>query len=427
MTLRSPTTGAYSTIIETMDATAAQTFTATVSGGLSTGAVHVWSTVTGSANAADYFVHAADVTPVGGSFTVTLQPRTLYTLTTTTVPGKGTATGPAPAAFALPYADSYDSYAVGSEARFLADMQGAFEVTACGAGRAGRCVRQMSPRAPITWDTLSDPYALLGDTTWSNYKVASDVLLEQAGYVELIGRAGTQHAFGPAGLDAYYLRVSNTGAWSVFRNDVNNTNTVLASGSVAALGTNTWHTLALTFSGTTITAQIDAATVSTLTDGSWFVGQVGVGTSQGETAQFDNLSIVAVAGPPPPPSGALIGAQSSRCLDVPNVSTVNNTQVEIWDCNGGANQQWTQLANGTLQVYGNKCLDVSNSATAAGSPVAIFDCNGGANQQWRVNADGTIVGVQSGLCLDVTGQGTANGTLIEIWTCNGGANQRWTR
>jgi hypothetical protein len=149
--------------------------------------------------------------------------------------------------------------------------------------------------------------------------------------------------------------------------------------------------------------------------------------SQGETAQFDNLSIVAVAGPPPPVSGPLIGAQSGRCLDVPNVSTANGTQVEIWDCNGGSNQQWTQLSNGTLQVYGNKCLDVSNNATAAGSPVAIFDCNGGANQQWRVNTDGSIVGVQSGLCLDVTGQNTANGTLVEIWTCNGGANQRWTR
>ena len=44
-----------------------------------------------------------------------------------------------------------------------------------------------------------------------------EVLLEQAGYVEIIGRAGTQHAFGPAGLDAYYLRVSNTGAWSLRR------------------------------------------------------------------------------------------------------------------------------------------------------------------------------------------------------------------
>ena len=427
VTLRSPTSGTYSIVIETMDATAAQPFTATVGGGLSTSTVHVWSTVLGSNNTANHFIHSADITPSGGSFTINLQPGTLYTLTTGTGQGKGTAVGPAASAFALPYSDSYDSYAPGTEARFLADMQGSFEVTACGAGRAGRCVRQMSPRAPITWDTLSDPYALLGDVGWSNYRVSSDVLLEQAGYVEIIGRAGTQHAFGPAGLNAYYLRVSNTGAWSLFRNNVNNTNTVLRSGNVAALGTNTWHTLALTFSGTSITAQIDATTVATITDSTWFVGQVGIGTSQTETAQFDNLSIVAVAGPAPPPSGQLVSAQSLRCLDVPGGNTANNTRVEIWDCNGGGNQQWTQLSNGTLQVFGNKCLDVLNGATAAGSPVGIFDCNTGTNQQWRVNADGTIVGVQSGLCLDVTGQGTVNGTLIEIWTCNGGANQRWSR
>jgi hypothetical protein len=307
------------------------------------------------------------------------------------------------------------------------DMQGAFEVVACGGGRTGSCVRQMSPRAPITWDGLSDPYALLGDVGWSNYRVSSDVLLEQAGYVEIIGRAGTQHAFGPAGLNAYYLRVNQAGSWSVFRNDVNNTNTVLRSGTVATLGTNTWHKLTLTFSGTTITAGIDAATVATITDTVWSVGQVGIGTSQAETAQFDNLSIVAVAGPPPPISGPLVGVQSGRCLDVPNVSMTNGTRLEIWDCNGGANQQWTQLDNGGLRVYGSKCLEVTGHATAPGSPVAIFDCNGGANQQWQSKADGTIVGVESGLCLDVTGQGTANGTLLEIWTCNGGANQRWSR
>jgi hypothetical protein len=157
----------------------------------------------------------------------------------------------------------------------------------------------------------------------------------------------------------------------------------------------------------------------------WTVGQVGIGTSQTETAQFDNLSIVAVAGPPPPPSGQLVSAQSGRCLDVPNISQTNGTQLEIWDCNGGVNQQYTQLANGALRVYTNKCLSVAG--TTAGTPVTIQDCNGGAAQQWTVNADGTIHGVPSGLCLDVTGQGTANGTLVEIWTCNGGANQRWTR
>lgn len=427
VTMRSPGTADYSVVIETMDATAAQTFTATVTGGLSTGTVHVWSSRVGSSSSADFLVHSADVTPSGGTFTVTLQPGFVYTLTTTNSGGKGTATGSASATMALPYTDSYDGYAVGREARYLADMQGAFEVTACGGGRAGRCVRQMSPRAPITWDGLSDPYALLGDLGWSNYRIASDVLLENAGYVEIIGRATWQHAFGPAGLDAYYLRASNTGAWSLLRNDTNNTMTTLRSGSVPALGTNSWHTLALTFSGSTLTAQIDGATVATVTDTAWSVGQIGIGTSQTETAQFDNLSITPVAGPPPPVSGRLVSVASGRCLDVPNQSQTDGTQVIIWDCNGGANQQWTQLSNHELQVYGTKCLDVLGHATAPGSVVAIWTCNGGANQQWNVNTDGTIVGVESGLCLDVTGNNTANGTLVEIWTCNGGNNQKWTR
>jgi hypothetical protein len=380
VTLRAPGSGNYSTVIETMDATAAQTFTASVTGGLSTGAVHVWATKVNSGNAGDYFAHTTDV--AGGAFTVTLQPGYVYTLSTTTGQGKGTAAGPASGVMALPYADSYDGYAAGREAKYVADMQGAFEVTGCGAGRAGRCVRQMSPRPPITWDDLSDPYALLGDVGWSNYKVVSDVLLEQAGYAEIIGRATWQHGFGPAGLDAYYLRIGNTGTWSLYRNDVNNAMTTLRSGTVAAPGTNSWHNLALTFSGSTITAQIDGATVATLTDTSWSVGQVGFGSSQGETAQFDNLSISPVAGPPPPVSSRLVGVGSGRCLDVPGQVQANGTQVEIWDCNGGANQQWAQPSNSALQVYGTKCLDVLNNATAPGSPVAIWDCNGGANQKW---------------------------------------------
>ena len=427
VSLRHPTNNSYSVVIETMDATAAQSFTATVAGGLSTGTVHVWSTRVGATNPAEYFVHSGDVTPSGGTFTLNLQPGFVYTLSTTTGQAKGTATSPAAGSLPLPYSDSFDGYAVGAEARYLADMQGAFEITACGAGRAGRCVRQMSPRAPITWDALSDPYALLGDLGWFNYRFSADVLLEQAGYAELIGRATAQHAFGPAGLNAYYLRVSNTGAWSVLRNNVDNAMTTLRSGTVPAPGTNTWHTLALTFSGTTLTAQIDGTTVTTFTDPQWTVGQVGVGTSQTQTAQFDNLAVTAVAGPPPPVSGRLVGVGSGRCLDVPNQSHTNGTQVVIWDCNGGTNQQWTQLANGALGVYGDKCLDVVGHQTAPGSVVAIWDCNGGANQRWTVNADGTIVGVESGLCLDVTGAGTANGTLVEIWTCNGGSNQRWSR
>jgi hypothetical protein len=126
-------------------------------------------------------------------------------------------------------------------------------------------------------------------------------------------------------------------------------------------------------------------------------------------------------------TGVLRGTGSNRCLDVPGAVTTDGTLLEIWDCNGGSNQQWTSLSNGELQVYGNKCLDVPNKATAAGTRVEIWDCNDGTNQQWTLNANGTVVGVGSGLCLDVTGAGTANGTAVEIWTCNGGTNQQWSR
>ncbi|MEV0239664.1 non-reducing end alpha-L-arabinofuranosidase family hydrolase [Streptomyces sp. NPDC050674] len=120
------------------------------------------------------------------------------------------------------------------------------------------------------------------------------------------------------------------------------------------------------------------------------------------------------------------GAGSGRCLDVPGTSQTDGTNVQIWDCHGGTNQQWTLTDDNQLTVYGNKCLDVPGHATTAGTRPVIWSCNGGTNQRWRANADGTIVAVESGLCLDVSGGATANGTAVQLWNCNGGSGQKWT-
>ena len=56
--------------------------------------------------------------------------------------------------------------------------------------------------------------------------------------------------------------------------------------------------------------------------------------------------------------------------------------------------------------------------------VEIWSCDGGANQQWTLNSNGRITGNQSGLCLDVTGNSTADGAVAELWTCNGQPNQQ---
>ncbi|MFI5894486.1 arabinofuranosidase catalytic domain-containing protein [Actinoplanes sp. NPDC051513] len=123
----------------------------------------------------------------------------------------------------------------------------------------------------------------------------------------------------------------------------------------------------------------------------------------------------------------IVGAASGRCLDVPNSSTTNGAQTQLYDCTGAANQSWTYTTTKQLTVYGNKCLDASGRGTTNGTAVVIWDCNGQTNQQWNVNADGTVTGVQSGLCLDANGAATANGTKIILWSCNGQANQRWSQ
>ncbi|WP_436535856.1 ricin-type beta-trefoil lectin domain protein [Actinoplanes sp. HUAS TT8] len=424
VSLRSPSTGDYSTVIETMDAGSAQDLQFTVTGGLSAGTVHVWSTNVRSSNPAEHFVRRSDITPANGSFSLTVQPGYVYSITTTTGQGKGSATSPAQAALPLPYSDNFDGYQSGREAKYLSDHQGSFEVTGCGGGRSGQCVRQMSEQAPIFWTSgHAEPFTLLGDLNWRNYTVATDVLLEKSGYVQLVGRAGNYNHDGPQNLSAYYLRVADSGSWSIRSNDTSGNQRTLASGTTSALGTGRWHRLSLALNGSTLTAAIDGTTVGSATDSAWIAGQIGYATGQGVTAQFDNLSVTSLGGGSSA-TGEIRGAGANRCLDVNGQSQSDGTLVQIWDCNGGANQRWTATSGNQLTVYGTKCLDAPN--TSAGTQVRIWSCTGGAGQQWRINADGTITDIRSGLCLDVTGAGTANGTAVVLWTCNGGANQRWT-
>ena len=194
----------YSTIIETTTATAAQTVNVSVSGGLSTGTVHVWSTDLNAPSTTNTFAQQASITPVNGSYSLTVQPGYIYTLTTTTGQGKGTAASPAQSTLGLPYTDSFDSDTAGQQPRYLSQQQGAFEVGPCAGGRSGQCVQQQAAVQPIEWDGNSNPYTIGGNLSWANYTVSADALMEQAGAVQLLGRAGTQHSFG-AGRDQRVL------------------------------------------------------------------------------------------------------------------------------------------------------------------------------------------------------------------------------
>jgi hypothetical protein len=316
-------------------------------------------------------------------------------------------------------------------------MDGAFETVACGGGRGGGCVRQMTTQAPILWRTSGgqrDPSALLGDVGWRDYTVAVDALAEKAGWVQLQGRVGQQGG-NPKQLNAYFLRVGSTGAWSILKSDTTAKLTTLASGTAKATGTGTWHRYALAFAGTKITASLDGAVLGSATDASYAAGQVGIANSQWINTQWDNLSVTSGA-PQPDLSGTytVVNANSGHALSVAGASTADKAPVEQAADTGAAHQRWrlTAAGNGAYtltNVASGKVLDAPGKSTTPGTQLIQYAGNGGANQQWDVAAaaDGTytITGRGNGLRVDVEGKSTAVGAPVIQWTVTDGANQRW--
>lgn len=120
----------------------------------------------------------------------------------------------------------------------------------------------------------------------------------------------------------------------------------------------------------------------------------------------------------------LKGANSGRCLDVPNGQT--GVQVQIYDCSGNAYQTITQTTAGELRVSGN-CLAANGDGTTAGTKLILWACNGKTSQKWWSRLDGSVVNRSNGLAIDVTNWATANGSPVELWTALGNATQRWSR
>jgi hypothetical protein len=161
--------------------------------------------------------------------------------------------------------------------------------------------------------------------------------------------------------------------------------------------------------------------------GEFFEGAITSGYPSDATENSVQASIAAAGYASSSSSGATgpitAGDNGAKCVDDSAFSTANGNKIQMWDCTGGVNQQWTVASNGTLQVYG-KCMDITGANYNNGTLIELWQCNGGANQQWQAT-NGELVNPASGKCLDDPGSNTANGTQLELWACNGGTNQQW--
>jgi galactosylceramidase len=307
VTLKSPGRD-YSIIAQTKDATQPQTVRFHVSGGLSDKALCVWRST-----AEQQFVRLPDISPINGSFSVTLAPNAIYSLSTTRGQRKGSfSDSPAASSFPMPYYETFDHYSSAKNWGYLphytADIVGVFEL-AERPDHTGMCLKQVLNQKANSWAAEWMPYTVIGDAAWKDYEVSVDMLLANGGTAGIMGRVtqiGDGYHTQPTG---YYMSLNASGQvelHSSVRYVTSAAGDLLASGKIADFDAASWHNLKLQFSGSHIAGFVDGVRVveadSTTSDhGMAGLMTGGLGDVR-NTAYFDNLIINTVDGPKPHPT-----------------------------------------------------------------------------------------------------------------------------
>ena len=178
-----------------------------------------------------------------------------------------------------------------------------------------------------------------------------------------------------------------------------------------------------------------------------FVGQVSAVHTWNQALPPTQVATLANLNPPLPFTAGttLRNLDGGLCLDAynstsgPNPST-NGDNVQLWTCNGYTQQNWTfhpvagnpgwyTITNG----YAGLCLDAYNSTSGPnpstnGDNVQLWTCNGYAQQEWQYTTDDNLKNYDGGLLLDATNGNTnpgQNGDNVQLWSAANGTNQIW--
>jgi hypothetical protein len=122
--------------------------------------------------------------------------------------------------------------------------------------------------------------------------------------------------------------------------------------------------------------------------------------------------------------------KAQKCMSLGNGgSTANGTNVVIYPCNDGREQDWSMVESGAYPDYyyiknfkagSDQCISVDGASTANGAAMILWTCNGAAEQRWRLDNSNpgwfVLVNHKSGKVMSLAGGGsTANNTRVLQW------------
>jgi subtilase family serine protease len=75
-----------------------------------------------------------------------------------------------------------------------------------------------------------------------------------------------------------------------------------------------------------------------------------------------------------------------KCMDVTSAGTANGTTVDLYDCNYSGAQQWAVRSDGSLlNPESGRCLADPAGTNTPGTQLIIWTCDGGSEQQWKLS------------------------------------------
>jgi galactosylceramidase len=253
------------------------------SGGKIPSRMHVWNS-----NEKDQFIKRKDISAQNGSFSICLEPDSIYSVTTTVGQCKGQPRCriPRETEFTVPFIENYADRGTGKYPKYSLDQGGSFEVYG---DEAGKCLRQVITHriVPLDWPRrpTPEPYTLLGSLEWTNYILKVHVMLEEEGGYVLIGGRANHAPKSHRIANCYNFMIHRDGRWALRKAAAN-----ICTGSVPEFLSGRWYLLEMSFHNDIICIHLDGNKICTCQDSEIPSGQAILGSGY-NYARFSRLMI----------------------------------------------------------------------------------------------------------------------------------------
>ncbi|HEU0228732.1 MAG TPA: hypothetical protein VFQ86_13415, partial [Arachidicoccus soli] len=260
-----------SLIIETIDAEEDQPILVTLPFNVSSDSLQVWQS---KVNVKE-FVNVSSIEINNKNVKLNLEPGSLYSLTTTTGQQKGGFTIiPERKPFPFPYTDNFNTSSPGKSPKYFSDQGGAFEVVSDNK-KNGNFLQQKVKQPGIEWEGEKTYLeTVLGDSTWSNYRVRCNVMLtnDSTSYISLLGRATELHRAHKEP-EAYVFKMFSNGSWELKAGSK-----VIKEGIYKGK-IKEWNIVELEMNNDTVSASINNNKLCQVKDNTYTHGLAGIGSS----------------------------------------------------------------------------------------------------------------------------------------------------